>query len=81
VYDPAHPGTVHDAVLPALLLALDEPELAIERFMLNAKNEPKDVLDVIWDPQLDPIRCDTSFQETVTQMKIVDRRAARICQP
>ncbi len=81
VFDPAHPGIVHDAVLPALILALDEPELAIERFVLNAKNEPKDVLDVIWDPQLDPIRCDVSFQKTVTQLNIVDQRAARICQP
>ena len=81
VFDPAHPVTVHDAVLPALILALDEPELAIERFVLNAKNEPTDVLDVIWDPQLDPIRCDGSFQETVTQLNIVDQRAARICKP
>ena len=81
VFDPTHPGTVHDAALPALILALDEPELAIERFVFSAKNEFKDVLDVIWDPQLDPIRCDESFQKTVTQLNIVDQRAARVCQP
>ena len=81
VFDPAHPGIVHDAVLPALILAMDEPELAIERFVVNARNEPKDVLDVIWDPQLDPIRCDVSFQKTVTQLNIVDQRATGLCQP
>jgi TolB-like protein len=81
VFDPAHPGIVHDAVLPALILAMDEPELAIERFLINARNEAKDVLDVVWDPQLDPIRCDGKFQKTVTQLNVIDQRAESICQP
>ena len=79
VFDSRHPGTVHDFVLPALILALGEPELAIERIALNARNEPKDVLDVIWDPQLDPIRCTTAFQQVAEQLNVVDQRAAAVC--
>ncbi len=79
LFDPTHPGTVHDVALPALILALGEPELALERFKLNAKNEPNDVMAVIWDPQLDPIRCDETFQQVVRQLKVMDRRAERVC--
>ena len=79
LFDPTHPGTVHDAALPALILALGEPELALERFKLNANNEPNDVMAVIWDPQLDPIRCDEMFQQVVRQLRVSDRRAERVC--
>jgi hypothetical protein len=79
IYDLDQPGIVHDKALPALLLALGEPELAIQRLALNAKAAPKNVLDVIWDPQLDPIRCEDAFQQIVTQLKVPDRRADRIC--
>ncbi len=79
VFDSGHPGTVHDMALPALILALGEPELAIERIGLNARNEPKDLLDVIWDPQLDPIRCADAFQHAVELLNVADQRAAAIC--
>jgi len=79
IYDRDQPGIVHDKVLPALLLALGEPELAIQRLAVNAEAAPKNVLDVIWDPQLDQIRCEDAFQKIVTQLKVHDRRADRIC--
>ena len=79
VNDPEHPGTVEDFALPALILALGEPELALERIALNARNEPKDLLDGIWDPQLDAIRCADVFQQAVEELNIVDRRAAAVC--
>ena len=78
-FDPTHPAAIPDAALPALFLALDETELAIQRFILNASNEPKDVMDVIWDPSLDRIRCDPSFQSTVRDLNITDWRAKRVC--
>ena len=70
---------MHDVALPALILALGEPKLALERIRLNANNEPNDVMAVIWDPQLDPIRCDDTFQQVVKQLKVTDRRAERVC--
>ncbi len=79
LFDPTHPSTVHDVALPALILALGEPRLALERIKLNANNEPNDVMAVIWDPQLDPIRCDDMFQQVVKQLKVTDRRAERVC--
>ena len=80
IFDPAHPSTIHDGGLPALILALGEPELALERFKLNAMNEPNNVLNIIRDPQLDPIRCEEAFQQVVKQLKVSDRRAERICE-
>ena len=79
VFDPEHPAIVHDSVLPALLLALGEPELAMERLVLNASNEPNDALMTIWDPQLDELRCRASFQQLVSRLNLVDRRAGEIC--
>jgi len=79
VYDTENPGILLDTVLPALILALGEPELAVERLALNASNEPKNALDVIWDPQLDPIRCMDGFQEVAKNLRIVDKRAEEIC--
>jgi len=80
VFDPGYPGTMHDSALPALLLALDEPDIALQRFVSNADNEPKDALVVIWDPMLDAIRCDPSFVSTVTELNVVDWRAVKVCQ-
>lgn len=79
VYDTENPGILLDTVLPALILALGEPELAVERLALNASNEPKNALDVIWDPQLDPIRCTDGFQDVVKRLRIVDKRAEEAC--
>jgi hypothetical protein len=60
------------------ILALGEPELAPERFKLNANSQPDDVMAVIWDPQLDQIRCDQTSQQVLTQLKVSDRRAKRV---
>lgn len=79
VFDPEHPGILDDVVLPVLLLALDEPGLALERLALNANNEPRDVLQIIWDPQLDPIRCKQDFRRIAASLKVIDRRAELIC--
>ena len=78
IFDPAHPSTLHDGGLPALILALGEPELALERFKLNAMNEPNNVLNVIRDPQLDPIRCEEAFQQVAIQLKVSDQRTDRV---
>jgi TolB-like protein len=78
-YDPNYPAIVEDVELPTLLLALGEPNLAIEQLKINLAIEPRNTLYVIWIPQLDPIRCDSGFQEIVSSLDVVDQRAARIC--
>ena len=78
LFDQTHPGSGHDLAFPALILALGEPKIALERIKLNANNEPNDVLDVIWELQFDPICCDKVFQEVVDQLKVTDRRAERV---
>jgi hypothetical protein len=42
-------------------------------------NEPNNVLNVIRDPQLDPIRCEEVFQQVAKQLKVSDQRADRVC--
>ena len=80
IFDPAQSVAVYDQTLPALLLALGEPELALDRFVLTAEREPKDAMEFFWDPYLDAIRCDAAFQQAAINLKIVDHRATRVCQ-
>ena len=80
IYDPAEPGVIHDMAIPAVIIALGEPELAIERFVASIEREPKDMQDVIWTKALDPIRCDERFQAQMPRLGIIDNRANRICQ-
>lgn len=53
--------------------------LALERSGLNARSEPSDVLGVIWDPQLDSLRCNDAFRRVVHELMLADRRRPPLC--
>lgn len=79
-FDPDIQNVIHDKALPALILALGQPDLALDRFLHSAESEPKDVFDMMWDPGLDVIRCESRFQDVVAQLGVVDYRAERVCE-
>jgi len=79
IYDAESTAIVDDVSLPSLLLAIGEPDLAIERLAFNLGIEPANALYAIWLPQFDPIRCGARFQEIISSFNVVDRRATRIC--
>jgi len=63
---------------PALLVLLDERELAIQYL-----SQPDAVSYMIWGmllPVHDPIRCDPGFRAVLKKHSITDARAAKLCQ-
>jgi len=81
LYDPNATGIVHDTAIPALLIALGRPDLAIVRLAASVANDPDEMMQTIWTPNLDAVRCTPEFQALVPQLGVVDERASRICGP
>ena len=80
LYDPDATGVVHDMVIPALLVALDRNDLAIMRLQALVEQDPDEMMQIIWTPNLDAVRCEPEFQALIPRLRIVDSRAARLCQ-
>jgi hypothetical protein len=68
-----------DAEMPALLMLLRAPDLALDYLEQHA-SEPFGTLDwAMMLPALDPVRCDPRFQAAAKKLSINDLRAAKQC--
>jgi TolB-like protein/lipopolysaccharide biosynthesis regulator YciM len=76
--DPASGYFLGDVEIPALLVLLGEPELAMD-FVERIAANPVDLQWGLLMPVLDPIRCQPRFIAVAERLRVVDRRAAQIC--
>ena len=78
--DPGSGNLMTNFDIPALLLLLDEKELALR--YIDAQADEVGNVNIAWAllmPALDPIRCDPRFRAAIVKVYAKDLRAATIC--
>ncbi len=75
--DPASGNMFGDIDLVALLMLLDEKELALR--YIDAQDSRITLAWALLIPKLDPIRCDPRFRAKVEKLKIKDVSADKLC--
>jgi hypothetical protein len=68
-----------DFEIPALLVLLGEPDAALHYLAGAAEVADFDFDGILFDPQLDPIRCDPRFAAIMTRRGRHDVRADQVC--
>ncbi len=78
--DPRSGNVLSNTDIPAILLALDEKELALR--YIAAQADMVGSVNLVWGllmPALDPIRCDPRFLAAIVKLEARDLRAATVC--